>query len=136
MMVFWIVLLFIVVFPMIWGSVCVLISLMGWSRLAAVYRTDTEATGDTFHAVTGRVGMSSYSNVLTVSIEPEGLRLAVMVLFRIGHPPVRIPWGDIVNVRKSAALWTRSYAFETERAGHVTIRLPERIVQGIIDTAS
>jgi hypothetical protein len=80
--------------------------------------------------------MSSYSNVLTVSIEPEGLRLAVMVLFRVGHPPVLIPWGELLNVRKSASLWTPLYAFETEQASNVTIRLPERIIEGIIDMAS
>ena len=87
-------------------------------------------------SVTGRIGASSYSNVLTVSLEPEGLRLAVMGLFRPGHPPLRIPWGDLLNVRKSTILFSTFYAFETEQADTVTIRLPERIVEGIIEMAS
>jgi len=136
MMVFWIVLLFLAVFPLFWSGVCLLISMMGWSRLAAAYQTEDEAIGETFRTVTGRVGASSYSNVLTVSIEPEGLRLAVMILFRPGHPPILIPWGDILNIRKSSVLFNTFYAFETEQAGNVTVRLPERIVEGIIDMAS
>ncbi|GAB5537317.1 MAG: hypothetical protein Rubg2KO_35660 [Rubricoccaceae bacterium] len=135
MMAFWIVLLVLAVFPLFWSGVCVLISKMGWSRLAAAYQTDAEATGETFRAVSGMVGVSSYRNVLTVSLEPEGLRLAVMVLFRPGHPPLLIPWGDLVNVRTTTVLFSTAYAFETEQAGSVTIRLPERIVEGILELA-
>ena len=135
MMVFWIVLLFVAAFPLFWSGVCLLISKMGWSRLAAAYRTEAGITGETFRSVTGTVGVSSYRNVLTVSLEPDGLRLSVMVLFRPGHPPLLIPWGHLLNVRKTAVLFRTAYAFETERGGTVTIRLPERIAEAIVDVA-
>ncbi|MEO0558494.1 MAG: hypothetical protein AAF170_09950 [Bacteroidota bacterium] len=132
----WIVLLVLAVFPLFWSGVCIVIGMMGWSRLAAAYRTEAEATGETFRLVTGMVGLSSYRSVLTVSLEPEGLRLAVMPLFRPGHPPLLLPWGDLLNVRKSTVLFSTAYAFETEQGGHVTIRLPERVAEAIADAAA
>ena len=131
MMVPWIVLLVATVFPLFWCGVTALIGRLGWARLAASYRTDAGATGQTFRGVSGMVGVSSYQNVLTVSIEPDGLRLAVMLPFRVGHPPVLIPWSDLGDMTKSTILWSTAYTFEAGYPQTVTVRLPERIIEAI-----
>ncbi|MEM0962445.1 MAG: hypothetical protein AAGK21_07935 [Bacteroidota bacterium] len=123
---------FVVVFPAFWSGVVWLIAQAAWARLAAVYATDLSASGVTFRGISGRVGMSSYTNALTVSIEPEGLRLSTMILFRPGHPPLLIPWDEIVEIQPIRLLWTRAYTIETASASP-RITLPERVVEAIRD---
>jgi hypothetical protein len=36
-----------------------------------------------------------YNNALTIGADPRGLYLAMLPLFRMGHPPLFIPWSDI-----------------------------------------
>ena len=43
----------------------------------------------------GSVHLARYNGVLTVGVNPAGLYLAVMPLFRPGHPPLFIPWPDV-----------------------------------------
>lgn len=41
-----------------------------------------------------RLGVN-YNSVLTLASDAEGIYMGVMVLFRIGHPRLFIPWGQI-----------------------------------------
>ena len=108
-------LLFAAVFVAFWCAICALIArLSGWATLAQRYRFS-----DTFHgrkwrfrsAIFGSSG--SYGGVLTVGADSQGLYLAVMPLFRVGHPPLFIPWQDVgkivsEDVRNSTHRWYRS----------------------------
>ena len=42
-----------------------------------------------------------YGNCLTVGSSPHGLYLAMMLLFRFGHPPLLIPWDEITVSRQT-----------------------------------
>lgn len=127
------VLAFLVVFPAFWSGVVWLVGQFGWRRLARDYETDAPITGRTFRMQTATVGGANYSSSLTISIEPDGLRMAPMALFRPGHPPVLIPWDEIENLRPKHVLWFRSYAFDTAGPRPVTVRVPEAIVEAIRD---
>ena len=122
---------FAVVFPAFWCGVVWLIGRVGWARLARHYETDAPRIGPTFRWESGRVGASAYSGVLTVSVEPDGLRLAVMPLFRPGHPPVLIPWEEIRAIRPRRVLWHTSYALDTAPPEPVTVHLSRRVVEAI-----
>jgi len=121
--------------PAFWCGVVWVISQFGWGRLAKAYATDLPRTGRTFRFVSGAIGMSNYSNALTVSIEPEGLRLAVPFLFRVGHPPLLLPWDEIQSIERQKVLWHTSYAIRPAAEGATTIRLPERVIVAIRDAA-
>lgn len=118
-----------VVFSAFWSGVVWLIARMGWSRLAEFYETDLEPTGRRFYVGQARVGISGYSNVLRVHVEPEGLRLSVMPLFRPGHPPLLIPWDEITDIRAKRQLVGRAYALDI--GDLPTVTLPASVVEAI-----
>jgi hypothetical protein len=43
---------------------------------------------------------ANYGGCLTVGSDAAGLYLAVMFLFRVGHPPLFIPWDERTISRK------------------------------------
>jgi hypothetical protein len=92
--------------PLTWILVSFIISRVGgWSLLAKVYLTQADTLdGDSwkFQSIQMRWG-TNYGNCVTVSANPLGLGLSVLFLFRLGHPPLLIPWSDItmVMVKKS-----------------------------------
>ena len=43
---------------------------------------------------------TNYGGCLTVGVNKRGLYLAVWFLFRLGHPPLVIPWHDIAMTER------------------------------------
>jgi hypothetical protein len=87
-------------FVLLWLLACAGIArLGGWSRLAARYSQSMRIPGKRLRGQSGalRYGMG-YNNALTFTLSRRGLGLSVMFLFRAGHPPLLIPWRDIVVV--------------------------------------
>src|ERR1700690_1805840 len=87
-----------VLLPVFWATASWMISIFGgWSSLAEVYR-DTE--GRTFLRVwrwrSGqfRFGMH-YNNCLNFGADEQGLSISVVAFFRIGHPPLFVPWSQV-----------------------------------------
>jgi hypothetical protein len=94
-------LLFPVFFIGVWALVGLLLSfLSGWWILATRFSTDEQPSGDAktagpfFYVLYLRFWMH-YSSVVRVTAANDALYLSVMFLFRIGHPPLRIPWNEI-----------------------------------------
>jgi hypothetical protein len=104
---------FVVAFSAIWCFVCWLISIIGgWRRLAQHYRTSDTPNGPGLFARFLRLGISSYRRTVTVHITPAGLHLAVMPLFRLGHPPLMIPWSAVRNATPSSYRWMQAVRFD------------------------
>lgn len=81
--------------------------LSGWWALAAAY-PHTGHFGGTrrrFQSLLLRAG--SYRNSVTIGTNAEGLYLVASMLFRIGHPPMFIPWEDISAKEVRGWFWTR-----------------------------
>ncbi len=90
------------VFSMIWAAMSLLFShLGGWASLAAHYRDDGDIKCKTFYMRTGYVGGVGYGSCLNLGVSKAGLRLSVCFPFRIGHPPLFIPWDQFHS------LWER-----------------------------
>ncbi len=93
-------LLLVFLFPVgfigIWSGVCWLLSwLSGWQRLARHYRTENPPTGTPSGPFWAMMGPVSYRGTLTLQPAAEGLYLTMMVLFRVGHPTLLIPWSAV-----------------------------------------
>lgn len=92
-------------FVTIWLAVSLVLSFVGgWRVLAREYRAP--------HAVpeTGWIerrvlfsGQARYRNVLRLTADKSGVYLAVAFPFRIGHPPLFIPWEDLFAMPAGAA---------------------------------
>lgn len=77
-------------------GVSYLLSAMGgWSTLANDYRTDAPFAGALLRMRSGQLGMVNYGACLNLGSSAEGLYLSTMFLFRLGHPPLFIPWSDV-----------------------------------------
>ena len=86
--------LFPVFFIGLWLLVGRMLSLMGgWTKLAGQFAQ--ASSGDTpLYArggLSGTMGWVSYNHVLSVALYPQGLRLGILFLFRIGHPALFLP---------------------------------------------
>ena len=93
-------------FPILWCGVCLALSCMGgWARLAKVYRDDARTGGDVYYMRSGRIGTVNYNSCLTLRVSEAGLRLSVLLPFRVGHPPILIPWADFHRVAEKRVMF-------------------------------
>lgn len=92
-----IILAFPIIFGGIWSGVCYLIgALGGWQNLARKYEAPKDTIVDQkFTDEYGKFGVSRYKFTLTVGFSRSGIFFANNPFFRIGHPPMLIPWSAI-----------------------------------------
>ena len=94
----------VLLFVVIWcGVIALLAGMSGWKRLARRYAAPTGAspgTGSeqTFRSASAFLNGVRYRHCLTVTVGPEGVGLALWPLFRMGQPPLRIPWTAVRSV--------------------------------------
>ncbi|GAA4020916.1 hypothetical protein GCM10022409_00570 [Hymenobacter glaciei] len=56
-----------------------------------------------------KLGWVSYNGVIRASVAPAGLALSVVFVFRVGHPPLLIPWLALEPVQTRKFLWVTYY---------------------------
>jgi hypothetical protein len=78
------------------GGIYLIALLSGWLRLAQRYRCEQGFGGDwwRFQSCAMRWG-TAYRGILTLGANAEGLYLEVPYVFRVGHPPLFVPWSEI-----------------------------------------
>jgi hypothetical protein len=92
-----------------WLFVTFLLSrLGGWHRLAARYRLSGTFSEKVWRFQSGKFNWAGYNNCLSVGANEKGLYISPLFIFRFGHPPLLIPWGDIKVSRKKFLAWTYS----------------------------
>jgi len=87
-----------VLFVPLWCATCFYVSwVSGWLVLARRFRTQSEAPGEV--RTTGSILFmrfwSHYGSVVRLIGQQDAMYASVFFLFRIGHPPLRIPWDEI-----------------------------------------
>ena len=84
-----------------WAASSLVLSLVGgWHRMPARYRARERPPGQLLFAMYSAVGWVRYQGVLFVRVTEPGLYLSVLLPFRIGHPPLLIPWSEIQAVER------------------------------------
>ena len=119
---------FVVYFICLWVAISFVISLVGgWFELGRVYRAAKPFQGERWRFQDAYLRLlTSYRGVLTVGADAEGLYASVFAPFRIGHPPLFIPWQDI-SVQLGKCLWVRVYKFEFRQVPSVRLQLREKL---------
>ncbi|MGI9471498.1 MAG: hypothetical protein ACR2NZ_08205 [Rubripirellula sp.] len=105
---------FLAVIPLMWCFLSWLMSsLSGWSRLAREYRdcgqrSEASASGniETARLRTGRMGVINYHSILTFRACDDGLSIGTALPFRLGHPPLFIPWTEFHHVSEDPILYS------------------------------
>jgi hypothetical protein len=86
-----------ILIPLFWLLISGMIARMsGWRTLAEAYPLQSDPTGPKLRFQSATLRWSSnYTGIVHVSGDGQGLYLSVLFLFRIGHPPMFIPWDEI-----------------------------------------
>lgn len=84
---------------------------------------------DQFRWRSGRFGWGGYSGVLTFTVSDHDLGISVLFLYRVGHPPLKIPFDEITT--EEGALWVpevhMSFARVPNRKLKITRMLADQI---------
>jgi hypothetical protein len=94
-------------FATLWTGISFLIAKAGgWALLAARFRLNSTFVGEkwSMQSAAMRFGVS-YNNCLTVGANNVGLFVQPMILFRLWHPPLFVPWSEIRVSPKRKLLW-------------------------------
>ena|SRR5436190_1456489 len=126
---------FLVLFPFIFVGMWCAVSLIrsrvgGWRRLAESFPARSLPSGKRFFMQGGKVGQVTYNGCLTIHNSREGLYLSAWLPFRLGHPPLFIPWDAIRNPRIHRFLWAESVVFDVGSPSVATLRLSRKIFEG------
>jgi len=118
-------------FAGMWCTVSLLLSAMGgWRRLAASFATRDEPCGRYFFMQSGKIGIVNYGSCLAVHSAQSGLYLSVWLPFRIGHPPLFIPWQEVRNATTLRFLWFERVMFDVGAPSIATLQLSKKIFEG------
>jgi hypothetical protein len=123
--------LFLLLFVGMWCAISFLLSAVGgWRRLAESFRAGDEPCGRLFFMQSGKVGLVNYGSCLTIHTAPNGLYLSVWLPFRLGHPPLFIPWDAVRNATTRRFLWFERIVFEVGSPSVATLQLSKKIFEG------
>jgi len=94
------------IFIGMWILVAYLTSKMGWTGLAGRYRTDEKFEGKKVGIISASINSGNYRNVIILKYSHAGIYLKTTFLFRLFHPPVLIPWNEIMETRNKKIFFT------------------------------
>ncbi len=113
-----------------WALITLLLSrLGGWNHLAQQFAARHPPAGKKFRSQSARLNLVRYNNCLTIYVSTEGLYLHMIVVFRLGHPDLLIPWSELHDPVTEQILWSK---FVTLQVGHPTLarlRLSDKLFQ-------
>jgi len=111
-----------------WVVMSLLFSVLsGWRRLADSYQIDALPADVSTSLATGRLRWVQYKNALRVGADESHFYLGTMILFRLGHPWLAIPWTHIQNDGEAGLLGLSRQCTLGVPHGGVTLKLsPER----------
>jgi hypothetical protein len=128
----WIVPGIFIAFVAFWCLVCTLIGLVsGWSALSRRFTAQSQPLGEflqagpLFYSVYLRF-WGHYSSVVRVISATDALYLSVLLPFRPGHPPLRIPWNEI-TLGRTKFLWQKFIVLTLGNEEQIPLRIPERM---------
>jgi hypothetical protein len=101
----------IVFLPAIWVAVTMLIAVLGgWGSLAERFSAREPPLGETLRMQSLSFGLlGNYREAINVTVGPPGVHLVPIVLFRLGHRPLLIPWREVAECTQSGTLlWKRT----------------------------
>lgn len=108
----------------------------GWAALARRYRAAERFTGRKRHFRSGKVGWGNYNGCLTVGASAEGMYLAIVLIFRSGHPPLFIPWTEIAPREVRHWLFGDALELTMEKAPGTKVRLPAELARELAADAN
>jgi len=125
---------FVAFFVVVWCGVSVLIGIVGgWRRLAETYRAQGDFDGPRWRFTSARMRFSvNYNGCLILGANAGGLYMATLLLFRLGHPALFVPWSDVGVVERSGLVF-KYLEFSFVKAPGVTLRVRRRLGLALLE---
>jgi len=116
---------FLLLIPFAWCGLSWLLSrISGWHRLASRYRSTQTIDGETAALRTARIGPVNYHSCVRFRINTEGLGISVASPFRLGHPPLFIPWNEFHHVAEDGMMYSQKAKASIGTPTVVRVTLP------------
>lgn len=115
---------FFLLFPVMVVAVPALIGLLGgWSGLAERFATREPPVGVTFEGQSVSITLlGNYKSVVKVTVGPVGVHLVPMLLLRLGHRPLLIPWTSIAECTEfGSSFWKKTIVVLCDHGGSIGI---------------
>jgi hypothetical protein len=127
-------------FVALWCALCYFISFVtGWLALARRFKKQSEPYGEIrsagpfFYSVYMRF-WGHYSSVIRLTAASDALYVSILFPFRIGHPPLRIPW-DEIRFGRTKFFFRTFVVLTLGNQEKIPLRIPLRMARnlGILD---
>ncbi len=116
----------------IWCAVLRILSAMsGWTQLAEQFHHPETFRGKIYRFQSARMKGVSFNNVLNIGVDETGLHLVPMVLFRLFHRPLLIPWAEI-DAEPIKKFGFRCYRLTFRSCPNITLLLSHRTFEKMI----
>lgn len=107
----------------------------GWSLLAQHYAVQLPFAGQRFRFRSAQLrGHTNYGNCMTFGADSFSLYMAVIILFRVGHPPLLIPWQD-VTMREVRAWLVPAVEMRFAKEPQINVRISRRLAEELLASA-
>jgi len=125
---------FAIFFVALWCVISYIISLTGdWFALSRRFTRQSEPYGETrsagpfFYGVYTRF-WTHYGSVIRMIAAEDALYLSVLILFRVGHPPLSIPWKEI-QISRTRWFFRRYVVLTLGQQEQIPFRISERMAR-------
>jgi hypothetical protein len=124
---------FIPFFIGLWILIGLAISFVGgWRELGKYYRSTNRIEGKKWTWQSGSFRYStSYNHCLNIAANEEGIQIAVPFMFRIGHPPLFIPWTETRAKQEKSLIFWKITRFTFAKVPDVPLRISNRLAKKI-----
>lgn len=86
---------------LLWGSfILFILSRFSWKKFANRYESEDQEGYEKIGIISAKVGWINYNNCLILSCSKDRFHLKTMLLFRLGHKSLAIPFADIEKVEQ------------------------------------
>lgn len=125
--------LFFVFFIALWCSITFLISIFsGWHSLAQKFRCTREFPRDTWTFCSAYMRFfSHYGTILTFGADPSGLYISIFPAFRLGHPPLLIPWSEVTVIQGETGFLFKRRKFLLGREESIPLSISSSLVENL-----
>lgn len=97
------------------AGVALLARVAGWPALATAFRAEGVPAGESLRFVTGSLGAPDfpvkYKNCLRLSLNREGIYVALMFPFKFASTALFVPWGQVESCTVEQLVGTQAVAF-------------------------
>ncbi len=112
-----------------------------WRLLARKFSAQGTPDGERFRNQVYAFGSIYERGATVITVSPEGLHLRATLLFRLGHPPLLIPWRSIRRVVHGKSWWRNWYSLNVEdttliRVGSRAFEAMARYLPAPVDAAA